>query len=264
MHDAPHPDGRPALEAGGVVRRFVISDNGSADGTAEMIRAFQGRYDDAEVVVIADPLVSYVQSLKTTGMMRYALSIWSDLKWVFPIDADEFLVPSRGFGPLAALSTATEVLTIPKVIHFRHRLGGEVWDGSPLGAMALRSPLFCVPPKCACRAGLHLTVTGGNHHIRRIDGHSPAHVGGLSLGFYYREFQTRSFTHFLKKVRNGGRAILAARAEGRVEGGEHWVRWFDVLQTQGEPGLRATYEQECVRGADPNFVLDLFHGTVSG
>ena len=103
-------------------------------------------------------------------------------------------------------------------------------------------------------------MTGGNHRIQRVDGHSTGHRGGLSLGFYYREFQTRSFEHFLRKVRNGGKAILAAKAEGRVEGGEHWLRWFDVLQAQGEAGLRATYESECVRGADPNFVLDPFHG----
>lgn len=242
------------------VRRFVISDNGSVDGTGAAIEAFRTQHDEAEVVVIADPLVSYVQSLKTTGMLRYALSIWPDLRCVFPLDADEFLIPSQGFGVLDGLPSSVEVITIPKVIHFRHRLGGEADTGSPLGAMALRSPLFCVPPKCACRAGLHLTITGGNHHIRRMDGHTPGHRGGLSLGFYYREFQTRSFEHFLTKVRNGGKAILAAKAEGRVEGGEHWLRWFDVLQAQGEAGLRATYEGECVRGADPNFVLDPFHG----
>ena len=242
------------------VRRFVIADNQSSDGTREGILGFQARHPDCEVIVVDDPVVSYVQSVKTTRLLRQAISTWPDLRWVFPIDADEFLIPSRGFGPLDELPDHIDAMTIQKVIHSRHSLGGEVDTGSPLGLMALRSSLFWVPPKSACRAREHFAVTPGNHYIASSAGGSPVYQGAFALGLYYREFQVRSFEHFLRKVGNGGQAILAAKKEGRAEGGDHWLRYFEVLSTAGESGMRKLYEDEFVRGGNPGFTLDPFYG----
>ena len=242
------------------VRRYVIADNQSSDTTPDKIAAFSSSRLDAKVFLIKDPLVSYTQSLKTTGMIRFAISIWPDLQWVFPVDADEFLVPSKGLESLNAIPEHVEALAIPKVIHMRQSHCEQADLDSPLRLMGLRNPPFCVPPKSACRAHLSLSVSGGNHLILKSDGSSPIYNGAFEFGIYYREFQTRSFEHFLKKVMNGGPAILAARSEGRGEGGDHWLQWYKTLQEEGEDVLRAQYQRDYVRDHDAHFVPDLFVG----
>ena len=244
------------------VRRFVVTDNGSTDETRDALVAFRAARADAELVIVDDPLVSFVQSRKTTGMFRLAASLWADLEWVFPLDADEFLVAGRGFGALFELPGQIEAVTIPKVVHVRHRMGGEV--ETVLGRMGWRTPVFAVPPKSAVRASLDLTVGPGNHAIGRRDGEAPLYRGGLGLGLYCREFQTRSFEHLVRKVVNGGRAVRQARAEGRAEGGEHWLTWLDRLECHGEEGLREHYARECVREPDDGMVFDPFEGAPSG
>ncbi len=240
------------------IRRFVISDNKSTDNTFAIISEFQKVHQECEIVLISDPLVSYIQSLKTTGMVRFALSIWPDIKWVFPVDADEFLVATNGFQSLSDLPSSIEALTIPKVNHFRSDVGNEVEETSPLIEMPIRNLLFCTPPKCAMRASLSLKVSGGNHKVFRVDGSTPKYHGGFSLGFYYREFQVRSFKHFLKKVVNGGKAISLAKSEGRAEGGDHWLLWFDILNNFGKAGLYKHYKQGFIRNTNLDFVHDPF------
>jgi glycosyltransferase involved in cell wall biosynthesis len=242
------------------IRRFIVSDNGSTDDTSHVIRSFKYQHSDTTVIVIDDPLVSYIQSLKTTGMLRFAISIWPDLRWVFPVDADEFLIPAKGFGVLNELTHAVGALAIPKVIHFRNRQDNQLDNETPLSLMTLRSPPFCVPPKSACRAKLDFTIAGGNHKIYKLGGDMPPYHPALTLGIYYREFQTRSFEHLLKRIENGGRAILAARMEGREEGGHHWLNLYETLQSEGEEGLRQHYERDFLRGDDPNYVIDPFYG----
>lgn len=244
-------------------RRFVLSDNASADGTREEVQRFAQVSGDAEVVVIADPIVRYAQSQKTTAMLRFAATTWPDVRWVFPVDADEFLVPTNGLSALDAIPGDVDGITLPKAVHFRHTLGGEPDVPTPLARMALRSKLFIVPPKVACRADVGLVITQGNHGLQRCDGKQVRYCGGFQAGFHYREFQTRSFEHFLTKVRNGGAAIQAAeRHFGHSVGGIHWLEWFKVLNEEGEGGLRRMYETESVRTEGPYFLLDPFHGVL--
>lgn len=243
------------------VRRFVIGDNASTDGTRDVLHAFAAVHPDVSLEVIDDPVVSHTQGLKTTAWMQHAVEKWPDVQWVLPIDADEFLIAIHGFAPLAALGADVDVVPIPKVIHLRHALGNEVDTGSPLGLMGVRNPLFCCPPKVAVRArpamGV-LGVTGGNHQAP--NGHLLGHQGGFAVGLYYREFQTRSFEHFLRKVRNGGRAVLAARAEGKAEGSDQWVDFFRVLERDGERGLQAVYDQTVVQSLNDHYTWDPFYG----
>ena len=241
------------------VRRFLILDNLSTDSTPDQIARFQARRPDAGVAVVRDPIVAHYQADKMTWLAQKAQSLWPEIEWLLPVDADEFLIARHGLKALAFVPDAVHAMTIPKTVHFL-QAGIRPRSKNVLARMPVRSELFVVPPKVILRARPYLGLTQGNHKARSADRRRIQYTGGFQYGFYYRKFQTRSFEHFLRKVRNGGTAILAARAEGREVGGEHWMAWFDILATEGEPALRAVFERDCFRRPDAQYVCDPFVG----
>jgi hypothetical protein len=242
------------------VRRFVVMDNMSTDGTLAEIARFQADRPDADMLLLEDQTVAHYQAEKVSAMAQLARRRWPDLDWILPVDADEFCIARHGLTALAYVPAGVHALTIPKAIHFL-RPGAPAADApNPMAAMDVRSALFVVPPKIILRASPDLHVTQGNHKAVHMRGSAVVYSGGFQWGFYYREFQTRSFAHFLRKVRNGGRAILAARADHRDVGGEHWMGWYDVLTRAGEAGLRRAYETECLRVPGGGFVTERFAG----
>ena len=242
------------------VRRFLILDNGSRDGTRAILDGFQTRHADVRLLVIDDPSVEYLQAEKTNALCELACKIWPDLRWLLPIDADEFLIVQHGLQALAYVPDAIDALTVSKAIHF-YPNGATPPDGPlHLEAMSIRSHIFAVPPKVIFRAGAGLTVTPGNHKVASALGRRVIYANGLRHGLYYREFQTRSFTQFLTKVRNGGPAILAARAKGHDPGGGHWLQWHATLEGGGEAALWEAFRDVAFRGLGPGYVVDGFAG----
>jgi len=238
-------------------RRFVVMDNMSADGTwAEIIR-FDAAHPDAEVLLLRDPVVQYYQSEKMSALMELAQQRWPDIAWVLPVDADEFCVAKHGLRALAYVPPHVHALTVPKVIHFLRRGQAEPQtEHIDFARMDVRSSLFCVPPKVIARATPQLRITQGNHKVFAAGEARMRYAGGFQYGFFHREYQTRSFAHFLRKVRNGGAAILAAQADGRDVGGQHWVAWYRILAERGEAGLMAAYYDACFREPGGGYVED--------
>ncbi|WP_288468345.1 glycosyltransferase family 2 protein [uncultured Curtobacterium sp.] len=70
---------------------FVITDNGSVDGTAELLAAFAER-DDVTVDLRHDPVHRKQQGTVVTGMARDASAV-HHADWVVNADADEFVLP---------------------------------------------------------------------------------------------------------------------------------------------------------------------------
>jgi len=242
------------------LRRFVIIDNASEDDTAQQLAALQRSLPGIELLVVADPILRYMQAQKTTGLYRFALSLWPDLQWVFPIDADEFLIPLKGLAVLDTLSPRIDAVTIPKSVHFRNTTQQGEEPGIFFERMDLCSPLFEVPPKVALRRNPFMAIAQGNHKVQLLT-RPEAYEGGFKHGLYLREYPVRSFAHFVRKVRNGGQAIHAAQTFlGHAVGGGHWLAAHDVLQTGGETALRALYERDWVRVRTGRFRFTAFRG----
>jgi hypothetical protein len=215
---------------------------------------------DAQVLALHDPTVEHLQAEKTNAMAQVAREVWPDLRWLLPVDADEFVIPRYGLQALAYVPEHVDALTVQKLVQF-YPPGVVAPEGAAeLALMCIRSHMFSVPPKVILRASDHRGVTDGNHKCVRSDGQRVVYAGGLQYGFFYREFQTRSFAQFLSKVRNGGAAILAARAVRKDVGGEHWMQWHEVLQRGGEAALRATYQQVAYREVGSRYTHDPFYG----
>jgi len=70
---------------------FVITDNGSVDGTAELLAAFAAR-TDVTVDLRHDPVHRKQQGTVVTGMARDAAAV-HHADWVVNADADEFVLP---------------------------------------------------------------------------------------------------------------------------------------------------------------------------
>lgn len=70
---------------------FVITDNGSADGTTALLKAFAER-TDVTVDLRHDPVHRKQQGTVVTGMARDAAAVHG-ADWVVNADADEFIIP---------------------------------------------------------------------------------------------------------------------------------------------------------------------------
>ena len=245
------------------VRRFVIIDNGSTDETLGAISRFAVRHrEDAEVEVLVDTTLAYLQAAKMTSACRHAIERWPDLAWLLPFDADEFVQARHGLQALLSVPAHVEAVTVLRVIHFRP-VGAADPDGlgwRDLAAMSVRSGAFAVPPKVFLRATGRLDLGKGNHWAQPTAGESVRYEGGLAYGLFIREFQTRSFAQFHSKVRNGGPAIRAAQALGYGTGGEHWLAWEAILQQGGQQALREEYEKVAFRRPEGDYAEDRFEG----
>ncbi len=242
------------------VRHFAIIDNDSQDATATEIRRFETERRDVNLLLEHDTIVAHFQAEKTKLMCDIAHKAWPHVEWHIPVDADEFLNTRNGLRSLMFVPDEIEALTIPKVIHFQTRSVETPAAAGILPNMPVRSTPFAVPPKIILRASADLSVSKGNHWVISGAGRPACYDGGLTYGFFHREFQTRSFAQFLSKVRNGGAAVLAANALGREVGGQHWLAWHRLLTEGGEGALRAEYEKVAFREPGPDYVVDRFAG----
>jgi glycosyltransferase involved in cell wall biosynthesis len=85
--------------------RLVILDNGSSDGTLEVLHALAE--EGLPVTVIEDPSLGHYQSRRMTGLMREHAVDRYRADWVLPLDADEF-VAVVGDNPLVDEASPTD------------------------------------------------------------------------------------------------------------------------------------------------------------
>lgn len=243
-------------------RKFIVIDNASTDHTRTEILLFRQRFPEAVLIIIDDPITAHLQAEFTTGALRLACAIWPDLKWVFPVDADEFLCLEQPLETLlAAVPDDIDTLIFPKSFYKPVREEPPADDHTPLfQAIRYRTPLTMQSSKMAVRAHPHYRIDQGNHTVSH-NGLYPEAMGAYHLGGHYREFSIRSLRQFRQKVINGGQAILAAELLNKPDiGGSHWRRWYADYLSQGEaffPKLFASYTQPRDRLIyDPLPILD--------
>ncbi|WP_298460421.1 glycosyltransferase family 2 protein [uncultured Cellulomonas sp.] len=206
------------------VAMVVATDNGSVDGTVEVLRAYQR----AGVLELHhEPSHDYRQARWVTAMARRAASVHG-ADWVINLDADEFWVPadrSRRLVDVLAevpadrgtvLARRTDLVGFPDV----GRLGrGRPWvrrlRWRNLRTVSERgTPLA---PKVCHRGDPDVVVPQGNHDAvgpllgARLET-EPLDVLHVPL---------RSWPQFRTKIANGGSAY-AANTELDPEVGWHW------------------------------------------
>jgi hypothetical protein len=220
------------------VDEVIVTDNGSVDGTLEILRSYEAR---GLVRIIIEPTDDYSQGRWVTRMARLAATE-HDADWVINNDADEFWWPSTG-----TLRSVFEALgaDVGAVVGHRTNFVPRPEDGRPYWErMTLREreslnpvgkPL---PPKLAHRAHPEIVVVQGNHRIKGPDLGSELDDGSIEI----LHFPMRSYAQFENKIVKGGRAY-ARNKELPEKTGRTWRRLYEMWE-QG--GLPAHYRENVV------------------
>ena len=230
------------------VDEVIVTDNGSVDGTLEILRAYEAR---GVVRIIVEPTDDYSQGRWVTRMARMAATEHK-ADWVINNDADEFWWPREG-----TLRTLFEGLggDVGAVVGHRTNFVPRPEDDRPYWErMTLREreslnpvgkPL---PPKLAHRAHPEIVVVQGNHRIKGPDVGSEVDDGSIEI----LHFPMRSYAQFENKIVKGGRAY-ARNKELPEKTGRTWRRLYETWE---EGGLPAHYEASVVAEAARQDLLE--------
>ena len=193
---------------------FVITDNGSEDGTTELLTAFAER-EDVVVDLRHDPVHRKQQGTVVTGMARDAATV-HHADWVVNADADEFLLPVdrslRVRTVFEQLDPVIGAFTVPVV-----NLTGQLAEsGAGLGRLHWRDErpledlhaagLLAPPTTNAIHVGdPAVTVVQGNHQVSVANGGEvPA-----ALALEVLHLPWRSWAQYAHRVEISGRAYEA-------------------------------------------------------
>ncbi|MBP7190696.1 MAG: glycosyltransferase family 2 protein [Rickettsiaceae bacterium] len=243
-------------------RKFVIVDNNSTDKTLSLIHKFKKETEGKAIVIIMeDPIFEHIQSRIITASTRIVNSVWPEVEWVFPVDADEFWYPNRALDKILADVPRDKdaILVAPYVqrpcvkrdkIDFSKRFYDVLCCqdkniGQELGKVAIRSSFDVI-------------VMQGNHHAMFANSkYLPQKVSGNILGLYMLHFHIRSVDQVYKKFWNGARANIALKKKegsytGKNEG--HWDAFVDEVQDKG--ALKAAIDRFDGYVADEGATID--------
>jgi glycosyltransferase involved in cell wall biosynthesis len=218
---------------------FIVTDNGSTDGTLELIEAFAQEHD---LDLRHDPVHRKQQSSVVTRMARDAATTHG-ADWVINADADEFWMPSGTEGLRQALSQipADIVAFQVPVIDMTGEpaesgtgLDRLVWrDGRPTESLLRAGLRAHSSPDAVHRGDPDIVVAQGNHEVNR-----PAKpLPGASSGIEVLHLPWRSWDQFRRKVDNAGRSYLA-NSELHPSPNHHGMKDFSRML---EGSLRAAY-----------------------
>lgn len=217
------------------VDNFIVMDNGSTDGTREILQQLQ---QEVELHIIDRPVQDYQQSNWKTEMARLARKKYG-AQWVITNDADEFWIPRQG--NLKQELTATgSVIECPRVNVLFDReafdRGGKYYEQCNRVQYPIRYPkgiqqqqenlsimLGEIHGKVMVRTLGLVRVKGGNHrawHLwarlnqRRSDNVTVYH------------FPIRNKQHFIDNIRH--RKTLLDKGVSKM--GDHYRRWVRLLE----------------------------------
>ncbi|MEQ1734868.1 MAG: glycosyltransferase family 2 protein [Rhodoglobus sp.] len=241
---------------------FIITDNGSVDGTTEIIKSFAER---ATVDLRIDPEHRKQQTFTVTKMARDAASIHK-ADWVINADADEF------WFPVDRKRTLKDVFSeIPKslgsfTVPVHDMIGAPALSGSGLSRLIYRDQrsdemLRSVglrshsTPDAVHIGDPQIVVAQGNHSVNLASTGEP----DPALAIEVMHFPWRSWQQYHRKVENAGRAY-ANNSGLSPSPNHHGMREYRRLQDgllQGAYIARHPNHDELAEGLESGwFVVD--------
>lgn len=224
------------------VDHVIVADNGSTDGTREIL-------DGLDVEVVDDPEVGYYQSRKMSALAEKARQMGAT--WVVPFDADEVWL-GREYELRETLEGAPPEAHIVEAILLDHVATGADPDlPNVIASMPWRRTAIAPLRKVAVRAVEGVVIHQGNHGADFAGIRSPLTVtGGLEI----RHFPYRSAAQFIKKARNGAAAYAATDLPENAGG--HWRGYGRILEEQGEAACASVFRKWFWR-ADPTREIEI-------
>lgn len=211
------------------IDHIMVTDNGSTDGTLEILEAWE-RTGDIKLVRDNGP---YRQDVLMTGMAKMALEAWNP-NWVIAGDADELFAPRAGHFKDELEASPHSLLNVP-MINF---IPTEYDDPNVADSfcriqhkVARPLPIPRIPELLKVSAmGISGKIIVRPQHLEKLQfGNAAARLtrgtAGRSANLVVNHYSVRSREHFFGKVLRGADAFKAAPDYDRNIG-YHWRRWY--------------------------------------
>jgi hypothetical protein len=244
-----------------------VVDNGSSDGTVEVLRRVEQQMPGLHW---SRDLGPFRPGDMQTALARDAMRAGAE--WVIPIDADEFWTTASGsladvLDDTSAGALEAQVLNFVQdrrvrtarprsLLTMTHRVAEPVGESVAVPQIYAKTLAFIemrYPSKWVARTSAELTIEHGNHAVHGVAGPLTASSRITCL-----HAPLRSRAALDAKVEHGRRVIEAGFPEGQ---GWHVKRWQEIADGEGRPGLDAEWRANSQRGGG----LDVYgtrHGLV--
>ncbi len=216
------------------VNCFLVMDNGSTDGTYDILESLKQEFD---LNLISNPDGVYAQSLWMTRLAKEAQkSLGAD--FVISNDADEFWVIEDGLRYQDLLKKSDSIVTVSRSnsvfgedilesdYHFldaKYRVNKAIKYSTQeqVDVDNICMQLVSVGPKVIIKPKGLIRIKGGNHRAKHFNPLGRRKLSSLSVIHY----PIRSYQHFLNNIKH--RANLLKKGASM---GYHYKRWVSHLE----------------------------------
>ena len=232
------------------VKKFVMLDHISSDGTRDEIRRFADDYPEAMVYLIEDRDPLFHKYRKMSAAAEFAHRMWG-AEWIFPFDADE--VMSSSDQPLPTILGQLEPKQLCLGLQHRNYLLRSFYDLSevnPLKRMTYRKKEDTSSrgdySKVIVRWRSGMEITQGHHFVKFKGKKLPVTILGKNHGLILRQYRYRSREQVKQKIINGGKAYEATPDMK----GDFWQKKYIEYQEKGERFIDEFYTSETNGNSD--------------
>jgi len=216
---------------------FVVMDNGSTDGTREVLSKLQKEYQ----IVIIDQKGDYNQA-KWMRELAYRAKNRLQADWVINNDADEFWIPKNGLNLKENLAFKGSVLSVHRYnmllekekewFNSSYHVENPIFysKSTQLSNKNLSIILAKIAPKTVVNPHGLIYLRGGNHkalHIANIRDYLRSGYDKIKRFEHIEVFHypIRSYAQFEKSIKNRKRLLEKNK---KISMGPHYKRWVKL------------------------------------
>lgn len=249
---------------------FVVMDNGSTDGTLEILESLKLNY---QIVVINNPAGIYQQSKWMTRLAKIARNTFK-ADFVISNDADEFWMLDEGLKYSDVLDKGDSVVTVNRVNSvftediflpyysykdacYRVKQPIQYSIDDQLNNKNICMQLVPISPKVIVSPKGLIRIKGGNHRAKHMNVFGKRFEKKITV----IHFPIRSYAGFLSNIENRSRLL-----EKGASMGYHYKRWVEFYRKGEleEEFQRMTLKKENIHTLKNNGILtDMVHDIVS-